>query len=176
MIAQLLFFLSDLGGRAIHYARANYARNNLWWLVLDWVQWLAHLILVLGIPILNLALFGLAIAAALSGYSEKLLEKGLALLIGGILFGVVAAFFVYRRQGVRAPFWPWAFFVLLIMLLLPLALAHFIEFEKWVPMITWLIIACSIYGLMSSMNSSGARQDGRVLRYYWLPQLFLAGT
>ena len=146
---QLLFFLSDLGGRAIHYARANYARNNLWWLVLDWVQWLAHLILVLGIPILNLALFGLAIAAALSGYSEKLLEKGLALLIGGILFGVVAAFFVYRRQGVRAPFWPWAFFVLLIMLLLPLALAHFIEFEKWFPMITWLIIACSIYGLMS---------------------------
>src|SRR5271170_2363780 len=43
---QLLFFLSDLGGRVIHHARAGYARSNAWW-AFDWAHRLAHLLLVL---------------------------------------------------------------------------------------------------------------------------------
>jgi hypothetical protein len=149
---QLLFFLSDLGGRVIHYARAEYARNDIWWLVLDRVHWLAHMILVLGVPILNLSLFGLTIPAALSGYSEKfnIPKESLALFPGGVVFGLVAAAFVFWKQNVRAYFWPWTFLALSMVLLLPVALNHFdvIEFKRSLPLMTWLTMACSIYGLM----------------------------
>lgn len=148
---QLLFFLCDRGARTIHYARAKYAKDKRWWSVFDWVHFIAHLILVLGIPILNLALFGLAIAAVVSGYSEKMNMPGtvVALILGTVLSGGLAALFVIREQRVPARFWSWTFFVVSLAFLLPLALTHLVDLKRWVPMMTWLIIAFVIFGLMT---------------------------
>jgi hypothetical protein len=129
---QLLFFLTNLGGRAIHYARAKYARNNRWWCGFDWGHWLAQLILVLGIPILNLVLLGLGIAAALSGYSEKfkLPDWSLALFLGAIL--VCGAAFVFREQKVPARSRPKFFALALVLpLLLALVLPLAPEFKRY---------------------------------------------
>ncbi|MGH8580739.1 MAG: hypothetical protein ACREVK_11700, partial [Gammaproteobacteria bacterium] len=147
---QLLFFVCDLGSRTIHYARANYAKGNRWWWAFDRAHFIAHLILVLGVPILNLALLGLAIAAVASGYYQKLnisISKPVAaLILGGVLAGVSAYFFI-RDQSSPFRSWPWKFFVVLVAFLLPLALVPVVDLRRWVPMMTWLIMALLIYWL-----------------------------
>jgi hypothetical protein len=160
---QLLFFVCDLGTRTIHYARANYAKGNLWWRAFDRTHFIAHLILVLGIPILNLALFGLAIAAVASGYYQKLnlSEPVAALILGGVLAGIGAYFFI-RDQSTPVHSWPGKFFVVLGAFLLPLAFVPVLDLGRWVPMMTWLIMALVIYWLMTvyERRRGGAKKCG----------------
>ncbi len=161
---QFLFFLCQLGSRAIHYARANYAKGKSLWRLFNGAHGIAHGILVLGIPILNLALLGFAIAVVASGYYQEWnpTEKIEALILGGMLAVAGALFFIFGpRSSVGA--WPWKYFVLLVVvplvaILLPRLLA--LNLERWIPLITWLIMIVAIVWLMTIYER---RRRGAVL-------------
>ena len=110
---QLLFYLCDLGGRTIDYARAGYGKGRAWaWL--ERCHLCAHIMLVLGVPLLNFALLGLVLSGVggLALHRSGILEAHGVNLIAGVVgvvgAGVLAVRVVRGRVGRPEDAWGWA--------------------------------------------------------------------
>jgi hypothetical protein len=138
---QLLFFMCDLGARAVDYAMASYGTSPGWH-AFKWINRVAHIILVLGIPLLNLALLGFAASGVLTGF---FLKSGLpGTLVGqavGILAAVLVATAVFKnRRAFPVAAWPWLF-LLVSALGIALAIGLRIDLLWAAPLVIWLVMA-----------------------------------
>lgn len=146
---QLLFFMCDLGSRAIDYARASY--GTTWpWRGLKWSHRIAHVLLVLAIPILNLALLAFGASGLLAGYYITLALPSALIgqVIATVATAVVAAVLYSARRRLPVAVGPWLFVLVpaagvgLALLLAPFDLS-------WAaPLVTWTIAAAAVIAMM----------------------------
>ena len=146
---QLLFFMCDLGSRAIDYARASY--GTTWsWRALSWFHWLAHVLLVLAIPILNVALLAFGVSGLLAGYYITLALPSALIgqVIATVATAVVAGGLYCGRRRLPVAVGPWLFVaVLLAGVALAVLLAPF-DLSWAAPLVTWAIAAAVVIAMM----------------------------
>ncbi|MEQ1910840.1 MAG: hypothetical protein ABMA15_18610, partial [Vicinamibacterales bacterium] len=169
---QLLFFMCDLGSRAIDYARASYG-TTLAWRALKWSHRIAHLLLVLAIPILNLALLAFGASGLLAGYYITL---GLpSALIGQVIAmvgtAVVARWVYLARRRLPVAVGPWLFVAILAAGVLSALLLAPFDLRWAAPLVTWAIAAAAVIAMMYAYR----RRRKGALGVGWIVILLITG-
>jgi hypothetical protein len=148
---QLLFFLCGLGTASLDRAAAH---SRHWtWALTRWLHGIAEAILVLAVPILNLALLALATALAASWIPVSAEQVAFPALPALIVATGVGLLIFLKRRAFKATLWPGWFLILAA----PLAAALFAK--GWLGarafvLCLWLVAVLLLVRLLRTWNST----------------------